>query len=67
MLEAGASERRHLRLEVCRIRSGASRDRHGDVVWLDSTAPYRHLVVYVTDTSARTNTNVFHMLRDSSS
>jgi hypothetical protein len=36
----------------------ASRDRHGDVVRLDFMAPHRHLVVDVTVTSARTNTNV---------
>jgi hypothetical protein len=58
MLEAGATKVRDLRLEVRRIRSGASRDRHGDVVWLDFMAPHRHLVVDVTVTSARTNTNV---------
>ena len=58
MLEAGATKGRDLRLEVRRIRSGASRDRHGDVVWLDFMAPHRHLVVDVTVTSARTNTNV---------
>jgi hypothetical protein len=45
-------------LEVRRIRSGASRDRHGDVVWLDFMAPHRHLVDDVTVTRARTNTNV---------
>jgi hypothetical protein len=45
-------------LEVRRIRSGASRDHHGDVVWLDIMAPHRHLVVDVTVTSARTNPNV---------
>jgi hypothetical protein len=27
-------------LEVRRIRIGASRDRHGDVVWLDFAAPH---------------------------
>jgi hypothetical protein len=71
MLEAGATKGRDLRLEVRRVRSGASRDRHGDVVWLDFTAaqgneegkrdehhPHRHLVVDVTVASARTNTNV---------
>jgi hypothetical protein len=47
-----------LRLEVGRIRSGASRDRPGDVVWLDFMTLHRHLVVDVTVTSARTNTNV---------
>jgi hypothetical protein len=46
-------------LEVIRrIRLGASRDRHGDVVWLDFMAPHRELVVDVMVTSARTNTNV---------
>jgi hypothetical protein len=48
MLEAGATKGRDLRLEVHRIRSGASRDRHGDVVWIDFMAPHRHLVVDVT-------------------
>jgi hypothetical protein len=58
MLEVGAIKGRDLRLEVRRIRSKASRDRHGDVVWLDFMAPHRHLVVDVTATSARTNTSV---------
>jgi hypothetical protein len=58
MLETGATKGRDLRFEVRRIRSGAPRDRPGDVVWLDFMAPYRHLVVDVTATSARTNTNV---------
>jgi hypothetical protein len=58
MLEAGATKGRDLRLEVRRTRSGASRDRHGAVVWLDFMAPHRHLVVDVTVTSARMNTNV---------
>jgi hypothetical protein len=58
MLEAGATKGRDLRLEVRRTRSGVSRDRHGDVVWLDIMAPHRHLVVDVTVTSARTHTNV---------
>jgi hypothetical protein len=58
MLEAGATKGRDLRLKVYRIRSGASRDRPWDVVWLDFMAPHRHLVVDVTATSARTNTNV---------
>jgi hypothetical protein len=58
MIEAGASKGRDSRLKVRRIRSGASRDRHGDVVWLDFMAPQRHLVVDVTATSARTDTNV---------
>jgi hypothetical protein len=57
-LEARATKGRDLRLEVRRIRSGVSRDRHWDVVWLDFMAPHRHLVVYVTVTSARTNINV---------
>jgi hypothetical protein len=35
-----------------------ARDRLGDVVGLDFMAPHRHLVVDVTVTSARTNTNV---------
>jgi hypothetical protein len=61
MLEAGATKGRYLRLEVRRIRSGASLDRHGDVVWLDFMAPHRHLVDDVTVTSARTNTNVPHI------
>ena len=59
MLEAGATKGRDLRLEFRRIRSGASRDRPEDVVWLDFMAPHRHLVADVTVvTSARTNTNV---------
>jgi hypothetical protein len=59
MLKAGAIKGRDLRLEVRRIRSGASRYRHGDVVWLDFMAPHRHLVVDVTIiSSARTNTSV---------
>jgi hypothetical protein len=58
MPEAGATKGRNLRLDVRCIRSGASRDRHGDVVWLDFIAPHRHLVVDVTVTSARMNTNV---------
>jgi hypothetical protein len=59
MLEAGAIKGRDLRLEVRRIRSGASRYRHGDVIWLDLImALHRHLVVDVTVASARTNTNV---------
>jgi hypothetical protein len=44
-------------LEVYHIRFGASRDRHGDVVWLDFTAMYRHLVD-VTVTSARISSSV---------
>jgi hypothetical protein len=59
MLEAGATMGRDLRLEARCTRSGASRDRPWDVVWLDFIAPpHRHLVVDVTITSARTNTNV---------
>jgi hypothetical protein len=57
MLEAGATKGRDMRLKVRRIRSEAYRDRLGDVVWLDFTAPHRHLVD-VTVTSARTNTSV---------
>jgi hypothetical protein len=48
MLEAGNTKGRDLRLEVRRIRSGASRDCPRDVVWLDFMAPHRHLVVDVT-------------------
>jgi hypothetical protein len=59
MAEAGAVIGRDSRLEVRRIRSGAFRDRHLNVVWqLESSAPHRHLVVDVTVTSARTNSNV---------
>jgi hypothetical protein len=58
ILEAGAKKGWDLRLEVRRIRSGAFRYFYGDVVWLDFMAPHRHLVVDVTVTSARTNTNV---------
>jgi hypothetical protein len=58
MLEAGATKGRDLWLEVRRIRSGASRDRHGDVARLDFTAPHRNLVAYVAVISACTNTNV---------
>jgi hypothetical protein len=61
MLEAGATKGRDLRLEIRRIRSGASRDRHGDVVWLDFRAPYRHFVVAMTVTNARRNANVPHI------
>jgi hypothetical protein len=57
MLEAEATYGRDLRLEVRRIRSGASRDRHRDAVMLDFMAPRRHYVVDVTVTSTRTNTN----------
>jgi hypothetical protein len=48
MLEAGDIKGRDLRLEVRRIRSGASRDRPRDVVWLDFMAPHHHLVIDVT-------------------
>jgi hypothetical protein len=58
MFEAGATKGQDLRLEVRRIRSGASRDSPRDLVWLDFMAPHRHHVVDVTVTSARTNTNV---------
>jgi hypothetical protein len=58
MLEVWATKGQDLRLEVRRIRSGASRDRLGDMVWLGFTAPRRYRVVDVTVTSARTNTNV---------
>jgi hypothetical protein len=47
-------------LEVRRIRSGASRDRHEDVVWLAFMAQHRHLVDG-TVTSARTTTHVPHI------
>jgi hypothetical protein len=60
MLRAGATKGRELRLEVRGIRSGTSRDRHGDVVWLDFRVPHRNLVVDVTVTSARANTNIRH-------
>jgi hypothetical protein len=58
VLEAGATKGRDLRLEVRRIRPGASRDRHGDVVWLGFIAAHLHLVVDVTVSGARTYTNV---------
>jgi hypothetical protein len=58
MLGAGATRGHDLRLEVRRIRSGASQDCHGDVAWLDFMAPHLHLDVDVTDTNARTHTNV---------
>jgi hypothetical protein len=57
MLEAGVTKGRDLRLEVRRTRSGASQDRHEDVVWLNFMAQHRHVVVDVTVTSACTNTN----------
>jgi hypothetical protein len=58
VLEAGATKGRDLRLRVPRIWLGASWDLLGDMVWLDFMAPHLHLVVNVTVTSARTNTNV---------
>jgi hypothetical protein len=38
VLKEWAIKGRELRLKVRRIRSGASRDRHGDVVWLEFMA-----------------------------
>jgi hypothetical protein len=61
ILEAVATKGRDLRLEVCRIRSEASRYRPRDVVWLDFRAPHHNLVVLETVTSARTNTSVPHI------
>jgi hypothetical protein len=58
MLEAGATKGRNLLLKVRLFRSGASRDRIGDVVLLDFMAQHRYLVVDVTVTSPRTNINV---------
>jgi hypothetical protein len=58
MLSAGATKGKDLRLDVRRIRSGTSRNRLRDAVWLDFMAPRRHLVVNVTGTRARTNTRV---------
>jgi hypothetical protein len=49
---------RDVRLEARRIRFGASRNRHRDMVWLDFTAPHTHMVVDVTVTRARTNSNL---------
>jgi hypothetical protein len=40
MVEAGANKGTDLRLEVRRIRYGASRYRPWDVVWLDFAAPH---------------------------
>jgi hypothetical protein len=57
MLEAWVAKGRDLRLEVRRIRSGASRDLSGGVVWFDFMDLHRHLVVHVTITNACTNTN----------
>jgi hypothetical protein len=58
MPEAGATKGRDLRLEVRRIRSGASRDPWV-LFWLDFMAPHRNLVIDVTVTcSARTDTYV---------
>jgi hypothetical protein len=56
--KAGATKGWDLRLEVRRIRSGASRDRHWNVARLDFMAQHRHLVVVVTATSARTNSSI---------
>jgi hypothetical protein len=61
MLEAVATKGRDLRLDVRRFRSGASRDRNGNVVWLDFMAPHRHIAIDVTVTRARTNTTVPHI------
>jgi hypothetical protein len=58
MAKAGAIKGRNLRLEGRRIWFEASRDRHGDVVWLDFAASYKHLLVDVTATSARINSSV---------
>jgi hypothetical protein len=58
VLEAGATKGRDLWLEFRRIRSGASRGRHANVVWLDFVAPLRHIVDDVTVTTARTNSNI---------
>jgi hypothetical protein len=58
MVGAWATKGRDLRLEVRRIRSGASRDRHGGVVRLEFWTPHCCLAVDVTVTSARTNTDV---------
>jgi hypothetical protein len=58
---AEGTKGRNLLLEVRRIRSGTYRDRQGNVGWLDFRAPYRHLVVDATVTSARTNTSVFQI------
>jgi hypothetical protein len=57
MLNAGATKGRDLRLEVRHIRPGASRDRYGNVVWLEFRAP-RLIVVDLTVTSVRTFTCV---------
>jgi hypothetical protein len=61
MLEPWATKGRDLWLEVRRIRSGASRERYGDAVWLDSMASHRHLVVDVTVTSALTKIRVLQI------
>jgi hypothetical protein len=52
MAEAEAIKGRDMRLEVRRIRYGPSRDRHGDVGWLNFSAPHKHLFVVVTVTSS---------------
>jgi hypothetical protein len=58
MAESRAIEGRDLGLEVRRFRSWASRDCHGYVAWLDFAAPHKHLVVNVTVTNGRMNSNV---------
>jgi hypothetical protein len=40
--EAGTAKGRDMRLEVRHIRSFASWDLPGDVVWLDSASPHKH-------------------------
>jgi hypothetical protein len=59
MLEAGATKGRDLRLGVLSFRSGASRDRHGDVVWLDVMAPHRHLFIDMTVIQMLARTSMF--------
>jgi hypothetical protein len=51
MAEMGTIKGRDLRLEIRRIRSRASQDRHRGVVWLDFAAPHKYLDVDVTVTS----------------
>jgi hypothetical protein len=58
MAEAGAVKGRELRWEVRQIQYGASRDRPGDVVWLDFAAPHKHFVVDVLVTSTGMNFNI---------
>jgi hypothetical protein len=62
MLETWVAKGLDLRLEVRRIRSGASSNRPRNVVWLDFMAPRRHLVVDVTVTCACTNTNASRLV-----